>query len=426
MVKPVIWFISGKPQDRGDMFMRIALLLAGMAGWGFGQAAAAPVMSEADVPVEPGARREIVAEGLEHPWSLAFLPDGAMLVTERPGRLRLIRDGKLDPAPIAGAPTVFAQNQGGLLDIALHPRFAETKWVYFTHAAGTAEANRTVLSRATLTAKGTGYELAGLLTLFEVSQLKRGGQHFGSRLAWLPNGTLLMSIGDGGNPPSAIDGKLTRDFVQDPQSHLGKILNLDENGKPAVGNAAVVSGARPEVYSLGHRNIQGLVYDSNRRSVWATEHGSLGGDELNRIARGGNHGWPVVSYTREYRGGDQIGARPGTGTAVPAIMTDPELVWAVAVAPSGLALYDGNAFPQWKGDLFSGSLMSQDIRRIDLDDSGKIKGETALRIGQRVRDIRQGPDGFLYVLTDERNGRLLRFVPDASAPAAPAALPAQR
>jgi aldose sugar dehydrogenase len=402
--------------------MRRAGLLIGAAIWIGGPALAAPFMSAANVPVEPGARREIVAEGLEHPWSLAFLPDGAMLITERPGRLRLVREGKLDPAPIIGVPAVFAQNQGGLLDVSLHPRFSANGWVYLTHATGTAEANRTVLSRGKLTAKGESYELSGVETLFEVSQAKRGGQHFGSRLTWLPNGTLLMSIGDGGNAPNAIGGTLTRDLAQDPQSHLGKLLNLDENGKPVVGNTPVVPGARPELYSWGHRNVQGLAFDANRQSVWVTEHGSLGGDELNRVVRGANYGWPKISNTRDYRTGEPIGATPSPRDGT----VGPELVWTVSVAPSGLTLYNGNAFPQWKGDLFSGSLMSQDIRRVDLDEAGKIKGETALRIGQRVRDVRQGPDGFLYVLTDERTGRLLRFVPDATAPSAPVALPSQR
>lgn len=385
------------------------LTLVGSAAVDF----APPKLSATNVPVEPGVRRETLAEGLEHPWGMAFLPNGKILVTERPGRVRLISKDGLSPTPVSGAPQVFASGQGGLLDIALHPKFSTNKWVYFTHAIGTTDANRTALSRAKLnldTAEGPSF--SGLETLFEVSQTKRGGQHFGSRLAWREDGALLMSIGDGGNPPSMIDGKLARDYAQDPSSQLGKILLLTEDGKPAVG--------KTPVFSMGHRNIQGLLVDPARKAIWATEHGSLGGDELNRIEPNGNYGWPVASQTREYRGGAPIGdtTKPG--------MKDPVLLWEVAVAPSGLALYRGNAFPQWRGDLFSGSLMSQDVRRIDLNEHGDVTSETAIRIGQRVRDIKEGPDGNLYVLTDEKHGRLLKLSPDPAASTLPPSSPGSR
>lgn len=375
------------------------------------------VLSARNVPIEPGARREVVIEGLEHPWGLAFLPDGSALVTERPGRLRVIRDGALLAEPVRGVPEVFAQNQGGLLDVIAHPRFADNRLVYFTYAHGTAEANTTRVARATF----DGAALSNLEVIFESNQPKPAAGHFGSRLAWMADGTLLVSVGDGGNPPTALDGAFIREKAQDPASHWGKIVRLNDDGSaPAAAPfAASEGGAAKGVWSIGHRNIQGLAVDAARNTVWATEHGSLGGDELNRVQAGQNFGWPTVSLTREYVGGAAIGeatTREG--------MVDPVLLWDTAVAPSGLAVYSGSAFPQWQGDLFSGSLVSLDVRRIDLDDAGALRGESALRVGQRVREVEVGPDGFLYVLTDERAGRVLRFVPatPAAGPTAPQAI----
>jgi glucose/arabinose dehydrogenase len=382
--------------------------------------ASTTVVSDRNVPVETGARRETVVEGLEQPWGMAFLPDGRLLITERPGRLRIVEGGKLLPAAVTGVPEVLAQGQGGLLDVALHPRFADTGYVYLTYAHGTAEANRTRVARGKL----VGGALEDVQVIFDVNRVKTGGSHFGSRLAWLPDGTLLVSIGDGGNPPTMLDGRLIRDNAQDPAAHLGKVVRLREDGLvPADNPMAAAGGAAAQTWTLGHRNVQGLAYDPFRRTVWATEHGALGGDELNRLEASRNYGWPVVSRTREYVGGTHVGISvPRDG------MTEPVLLWEVAVAPSGLVVYDGKAFPYWRGDLFSGSLMSADVRRIDLDDAGRPIGETALRVGARVRDVEVGPDGLLYVLTDERAGRLLRYSP-APAPAAatapaPAAPPA--
>jgi aldose sugar dehydrogenase len=377
-------------------------------------AAASTVISDRNVPVETGARRETVVEGLEQPWGMAFLPDGRLLITERPGRLRIVEGGKLLPAAVTGVPEVFAQGQGGLLDVAVHPRFADTGYVYLTYAHGTAEANRTRVARGRL----AGGALEDVQVIFDVNRVKTGGSHFGSRLAWLPDGTLLVSIGDGGNPPTMLDGRLIRDNAQDPAAHLGKVVRLREDVLVRADDpTAVAGGGAAQTWTLGHRNVQGLAYDPFRRTVWATEHGALGGDELNRLEESRNYGWPVASRTREYVGGAHVGISvPRDG------MTEPVLLWEVAVAPSGLVVYDGKAFPYWRGDLFSGSLMSADVRRIDLDDAGRPIGETALRAGARVRDVEVGPDGLLYVLTDERAGRLLRYSP-APTPA-PAATPA--
>ena len=364
-------------------------------------------VSARNAPVETGARRETVLEGLEHPWSMAWLPDGTMLVTERPGRLRVVQDGKLRAEPVAGVPPLLVQGQGGLLDIALHPRFASNRLLYMTMAQGTAEANNTVVARARLSEDLS--RLEQVQTLYTVPRAKSGGQHFGSRLLFLPDGSLLVSIGDGGNPPVALDGANIRNQAQNTGAAFGKVLRLTDEGRPARGNPlAGRAGALPEIFTLGHRNIQGLAFDRARNAVWVNEHGALGGDELNRLSPGANFGWPLVSRTREYVGGAPVGSVNGQG------MTDPVLLWEFSTAPSGIAVYDGAAFPQWRGDILSGGLATGDIRRIDLDEAGRVVGETSIGVRARVRDVRVGPDGLIYALTDERNGRLLRFVPAAA------------
>jgi glucose/arabinose dehydrogenase len=327
-----------------------------------------------------------------------------MLVTERPGRLRIVRNGVLDPNPIAGVPTVLAISQGGLMEVSVHPRFAENRWIYLTYSHGTEAANRTRLARATL----DGNTLRDLQVIFEVSQTKSGGQHFGSRILWLPDGTMLLAIGDGGNPPLRLEGDLIRKQAQNLRSHLGKIVRLREDGSiPPDNPFAKEADANPAVWSFGHRNIQGLAFDPTTKRVWATEHGSQGGDELNLVAAGENFGWPVVTYSREYSGGaiSEEQSRPG--------LVDPKEVWTPAIAPSGLAFYSGDRVSAWQGDLFAGGLVSQDIRHIDLDQAGNVVNQQVIAIGQRVREVRQGPDGLLYVLTDEPNGRLLRLEPTA-------------
>lgn len=377
------------------------------------QLPAEPFITQGDVPAERGFRAVTLARGLEHPWGMAWLPDGDMLVTERPGRLRRVRDGRLVPGPIPGVPEVFHAGQGGLLDVSLHPRFAENRKVYFTCAHGKADANRTRVATAVLNRD----RLEHWKVIFEVAQSKTGDQHFGSRLLWLPDETLLVSIGDGGNPPVRLAGDWIRKQAQNRGSHLGKILRLKEDGAVPGDNPFVQAGdAEPEVWSYGHRNIQGLAYDPLRSLVWASEHGALGGDELNRVRAGGNYGWPAVTYSREYFDGSKISphtSRPG--------MVDPKVVWMNAIAPSGLVVYSGSRFVQWRGDILAGGLRSQDIRRVDLDETGRAMGQSALRIGQRVRDVRQGPDGLVYVLTDESDGSLIRLEPveDKESPSPP-------
>lgn len=371
-----------------------------------------PYQAAGDPELNLGYRQVTVAEGLEHPWSIAWLPDGTALVTERPGRLRAIRNGRLDPTPIAGTPEVLVAAerglvfQAGLFEVSPHPRFAENRLLYLTYAHGTPQANRLRLARATF----DGQRLSDLRVIFEVSQAKPEFQHYGGRIQWLPDGTLLLSVGDGGNPPVAIEGALVRLQAQKLDSHIGKILRLRDDGSappdnPFVGRA----DARPEVYSYGHRHIQGLARAPDGR-IFATEHGPLGGDELNLIRPGGNYGWPVVSWGRDY-----VRAAPvGTGQRSAPDMLDPVLVWYPSViGASGLMVYTGDRFPDWRGSIFAGGLATQDVRRTVLDADGKVIKHESLRIGQRVRDVRQGPDGFIYVLTDEIHGRVFRLEPPA-------------
>jgi aldose sugar dehydrogenase len=367
--------------------------------------AAAPAIEALDpsqVREASGVRQTVLVRGLEHPWGLAWLPDGDLLITERPGRLRIVRDGVLDPVPVQGVPEVLAAGQGGLLDVSLHPRFAENRLVYLTYAAGTPEANHTRLARA----RFDGRALRQLEVIYAVPQRKGGTQHFGSRLLWLPDETLLLAIGDGGNPPLQLEGALIRDQAQNPASALGKILRLNADGSPAAGNPFQSDpSALPELWSLGHRNIQGLAYDPAGVRVWATEHGARGGDELNLVSAGANHGWPLVTHSREYYGPEITSRRTAPE------LVDPRRVWTPAIAPSGLAVASGRV-PQWRGQLFAGGLVSADVRRLRLDPQDRVVGEERIPIGQRVRDVREGPDGYLYVLTDSAaDGQLIRLEP---------------
>lgn len=288
------------------------------------------------------------------------------------------------------------------MDVSVHPQFAQNQFVYLTYAHGTEEANRTRVARARL----DGRSLTDVQVIFEVTQPKSGGQHFGSRIAWLPDGTMLVSIGDGGNPPVELEGSLIRQQAQNLQSRLGKIVRLNDDGSIPADNPFVNADADGAVWSYGHRNIQGLAVDAANNRVWATEHGARGGDELNLVQVGQNYGWPIVTHSREYSGGiiSQEQSRSG--------MVDPKQVWNSTLAPSGLMVYSGDRIPAWRGDLFAGGLVSQDIRRIEVDEAGNMRDEQIIEINQRVRDVRQSPDGLIYVLTDASNGQLLRLEPE--------------
>lgn len=363
-------------------------------------AGAAPFMSPDEVPEIANVKKTVLVKGLSHPWGMARLPEGGILITERPGRVQLYQGGEVKSVP--GAPENFAEGQGGLLDIALHPDFASNRLVYFSMSIGTEKANRTALSRA----RFDGERFTDVQELFRVTQTKPDTQHFGSRLVWLPDGTLLMTIGDGGNPPVKVDGKLSRKYAQDLRSHLGKILRFNDDGSPVGSGAFAEEGGLPELYSAGHRNIQGLAHDPIRGTVWASEHGALGGDELNRIEPGGNYGWPLATFSKEYLFAREISEH----TSLPG-KVDPSLVWLEGIAPSGLCLYTGDAFPQWKGDLLAGGLRGKTIRLVELDRAGNVTGEKRIEMNERVREISQGPNGLIYVLTDEDDGKLIRLSP---------------
>ena len=375
-----------------------ALLLLGLP------AAHAELAATGEPPAAKQAWKAVtVAEGVRQPWGLAWLGEGRALVTSKQGTLHLLNGKTFSDVALEGMPAVFTGGQGGLLDIVLHPQDAAKPHprVYMTVSTGNNDANRTTLVRGVF----DGKKVTGIQTLFKVSTDKSGGQHFGSRLLWLPDGTLLMSVADGGNPPLRIGDRLAREQAQNLATHLGSILRLTDEGKPAPGNPLAAKGALPEIWSYGHRNVQGLALDPVSGRVWATEHGPYGGDELNLVVAGGNYGWPLQSYGADYKKTHEpVGRHEVAG------MLNPSVAWVPSPAPSGLAFYTGDKIAAWRGSVFSGGLAAKDIRRIAVDASGKVTGQDRLAIGARVRDVRQGPDGYLYALTDEDNGRLLRIV----------------
>lgn len=352
-------------------------------------------------PAVKGWRAVTVAGGVDQPWGMAWLPNGKLLVTSKKGTLHVLNGARFAGVPLEGMPEVFTGGQGGLLDITVHPADKTNPRVYMTVSTGTSEANRTTLVQGIF----DGKKVHSIKKIFQVQPDKSGGQHFGSRLLWMPDGTMLMSIGDGGNPPQRIGTMLAREQAQNLGSHQGAILRLTDQGKAAPGNPlAAKPGALPEIWSYGHRNIQAMVRDSAGR-VWATEHGPRGGDELNLIEGGANYGWPLQSYGADYRTAEPVGVK-----AVPG-MTAPKVAWVPSPAPSGLAYYTGKHFPQWRGSLFSGGLAALDVRRVVLDKDGNVTGQERLEIGKRVRDVKQGPDGYLYLITDAADGELLRLEP---------------
>lgn len=374
-----------KPMPMSKLFHLSTALVAASIAWG------CTAMSI------PTYTQTTIARGLEHPWAMAWLPTGDILITERPGRLRIIRNGVLQAQAIAGLPNIYAQGQGGLMDIALHPQFTQNRLIYFTYSHGNSNVNRTRLARANF----DGQKLTNVQVIFEVNPAKSGTQHFGSRLTWLNDGTLLLAIGDGGNPPLMLGGELIRNQAQNLNSDLGKVIRLNADGSIPKDNPLPNKG----VWSYGHRNIQGLFKDPATGKIWATEHGARGGDELNLLTVGKNYGWPLVTHSQEYFGAEITPLRSKPG------MVDPQLVWTPAIAPSGLTVYNGDRFPQWQGNLFLGGLVSRDLRRIIVDGAGQVKSQEVIDIGQRVRDVRQGNDGFIYILTDQSNGELIRLQP---------------
>ena len=335
------------------------------------------------------------ASGLQHPWALAFLPDGRLLVTERPGRLRIVdRAGKLS-APLAGVPRVLAQGQGGLLDVALDPDFAKNRVLYLSYSEPDDNRNAgTAVARAVLGQDG----LTGVKVIYRQQPKVAGSGHFGSRIVFRRDGTMFITQGD---------RMRYREQAQDLQSLLGKVVRINKDGTIPRDNPFVNrEDARPEIWSYGHRNVQAAALHPETGELWTVEHGARGGDELNRPERGKNYGWPVITY-----GVDYSGAKIGTGTAK-AGMEQPVHYWDPVIAPSGALFYTGDAFPAWKGSLFVGSLQPGGLVRLTLR-NGRVTGEERFggELDERIRDVAQGPDGAIYVVTDVSNGKVLRLAP---------------
>ena len=342
----------------------------------------------------------VVAHGLVNPWGLAFLPDGRMLVTERPGRMRMVgTDGKLSP-PLPGLPTVAAEGQGGLLDVVADPRFASNRLVYWSYSEADGDGNRTAVARARLDGAAGAERLADVQVVFRQAPLVASKLHFGSKLVFGNDGRLFITLGD----------RFSRkDDAQTLDNHLGKIVRIEPDGKVPADNPLVGRpGARPEIWSWGHRNVQGAAIHPTTGDLWATEHGPQGGDELNLVQPGRNFGWPVITYGRNYG----IGTKIGDGTERADVVA-PLAHWVpTSIAPSGMAFLTSDRYPGWKGNLFIGALRGQALVRITLDGNKVASQERLLQSqNERIRDVRQGPDGFLYLLTDNADGRVLKVLP---------------
>jgi len=338
-------------------------------------------------------RAVTVAHGLQHPWGLAFLPDGSMLVTERPGRMRIVgADGRLG-TPLAGLPRVEAAGQGGLLDVVLDPGHATNRGVYWCYSEPGDGGNSTAVARARL----DGERLADAQVIFRQQPKFDSRLHFGSRLAFARDGRLFITLGD---------RFARKDDAQTLDTHHGKIVRIEADGRipadnPFVGRA----GARPEIWSYGHRNVQGAAIHPETGELWAHEHGPQGGDELNVVEAGRNYGWPVITHGRNYGTGTRIGEATERAD-VPAAL----VVWIPSIAPSGMAFLTSDRYPGWKGNLFIGALRGAQLQRLELEGRKVVKRESLLtELNERIRDVRQGPDGWLYALTDSPDGRVIRL-----------------
>ena len=342
----------------------------------------------------------LVAENVEFPWGMAALPDGNMLVTEREGRLRILRDGILDGEPLTGLPEdILVERQGGLLDVELHPDFATNRLVYLTYAQGTVESNHTTVLRGRLNEAETGLE--GVEEIFS-SQVpeKEGGVHFGSRMAFMNDGSLIVTLGD---------GYRWMDKAQDLTSHFGKIIRISDTGEPMPDNPFFDQGGPARyIWSYGHRNVQGLTYDPERGILYAHEHGPKGGDELNIIEPGVNYGWPEITYGVNYDGSIITTETEAEG------MAQPETYWVPSIAPSGMVLYTGEEYPGWQGDLLIGAMQGPDGRklvRIDLDENGQVLGREDLLedVQEGFREVAVGTDGTIYLGTIDIDGKIYRL-----------------
>jgi len=359
--------------------------------------AAAEITKAKAVTTRQAIRVETFAKGLVHPWGLAFLPDGRLLVTERPGRVRIVgKDGKLS-GPLQSVPKVYASGQGGLLDVAVAPDFAASGAVFLSYAEPRdGGKNGTTVARGKLVAESDSGRLDDVRIIFRQEPSYASSAHFGSRIVFTGDGSLFVTLGDRYS---------ARDEAQNPGNHLGKLVRLNPDGSPYAGNPKK-SGWRPEIWSIGHRNVQGAALNPATGRLWTIEHGARGGDEINVPEAGKNYGWPLITYGRDYSY-----LKIGEGTAKPGL-EQPIYYWDPSIAPSGAAFYTGDRFPDWKGNLFVGALAGQALHRLVLDGQSIVGEEVLLKdLGERIRDVRAGPDGALWLLTDHPEGRVLRVVP---------------
>jgi glucose/arabinose dehydrogenase len=366
--------------------MRGAVLV--VAAVMFGSAHAEAIRSE-----EHAFRVATVVDGLERPWSLAFLPDGRMLITEKEGRLRVLKDGKLLPKAVEGLPDVTVHGQGGLHDVVPHPDFAKNQLVYLAYAVRGSGGVGTELARGRL----AGDRLEDVQVLFRQNPKGSSGNHFGGRIVFDRQGYLYLTLGDRGE----------KERAQKPGDHAGSVIRLHDDGRVPKDNPFVgKQGWRPEKFTLGNRNMQGAALHPTTGELWTHEHGPQGGDEVNVMRAGRNYGWPVITYGVNYG----IGTRIGEGTEK-AGMEQPLHKWVPSIAPSGMAFYTGERFPKWQGDIFVGALRAQMLVRLRFDGERFVSEERLLKGIGRIRDVRAGPDGYLYLLTDERHGVLARLEP---------------
>lgn len=340
-------------------------------------------------------RAVTVASGLRHPWGMTFLPDGRMLVTEREGDIRIVTMAGDKSPPLKGVPEAYVSGQGGILDVTLDPAFPENNLVYVSFSEPGPGGAGTAVLRASLDLEGEALKEGEII--FRQEPKTNGGRHFGSRLVFAPDGTLFITVGERGE----------RERTQDFTINRGQVVRINPDGTVPTDNPFVgVAGRRPEVWSYGHRNPQGAVLHPQTGRLWTVEHGARGGDEINRPEAGKNYGWPVISYGRHYSGG-----KIGDGTHK-AGYEQPLYYWDPSIAPSGMTFYTGNALPEWQGDLFVGSLKFGLLVRLDMDGDRVMAEERLLEgLDDRVRDVRQGPDGLIYLLTDDYDGRILRLEP---------------
>ena len=374
-----------------NKLMAFSFSLAGVALAAGPALAQSSVFQTEAVPIEA----EVVADGLRNPWGLDFLPDGDAIVTERPGRIRLLSGGKLSE-PIEGVPKVAARGQGGLLDIVAAPDFERSNLVFFSFSEPGSGGAGTAVARAKLVRDGGSARLEDVEVIFSMARKTNVTRHFGSRLVFAPDGTLFITTGDRGQ----------RNRAQDMQDHAGSIIRINTDGSIPADNPSP-DGAKhlPEIWSKGHRNAQGATWDPVLGGLLTVEHGDKGGDEVNHPQAGKNYGWPVISYGVSYSG-----KKIGRGTEAEGY-EQPLFYWDPSIAPSGLASYQGDMFPEWKGDLIVGSLKFALVSRLDRDDAGKILDEERMFEGEfgRIRDINVAPDGSIWLLTDEEDGQIIRL-----------------